>query len=78
MKMTLPEFISEHGDAEFAALVEEPIRTVQSWRRRERMPRPGKARKIIRIANGRLDLASIYGCAEAAEDEEVTPVKRAG
>lgn len=61
MKMTLPEFITELGDAEFARRTRTPIRTVQSWRRRERMPRPSQAQGIIRIADGRLDFEGIYG-----------------
>lgn len=74
MKMTLPEFIIEQGDAEFAQLVDARLRTVQSWRRRERMPRPVQARKIIQIAAGRLDLDSIYGC----EDAPATDLQEAG
>lgn len=68
MKMTLPEFISELGDAEFARLVKAPIRTVQSWRRRERMPRPEQAREIIQLSDGRLDFEAVYGSVDASDD----------
>ncbi|ODT97285.1 MAG: hypothetical protein ABS82_01135 [Rhodanobacter sp. SCN 67-45] len=61
MKMTLPEFITELGDAEFAHRTSTPIRTVQSWRRRERVPRPSQAQEIIRLFGDRLDFEGIYG-----------------
>lgn len=61
MKITLPEFIAEIGDIEFSRRLKTPVRTVQSWRRRERRPRPTQAQEIIRLANGRLDFEAIYG-----------------
>lgn len=59
--MTLPDFIAELGDEEAARLLDAPLRTVQSWRRRERKPRPAQAARIIAAAEGRLDYAGIYG-----------------
>lgn len=38
-----------------------PLRTVQSWRRRERMPRPEQAREIVKLAGGRVTFEGIYG-----------------
>jgi len=62
----LPELIAEVGDAEFARLVSAPVRTVQSWRRRERLPRPEQARKIVRQWAGQITLDGIYGIEAAA------------
>lgn len=61
MILLLPQLIAEIGDAEFAALHSIPVRTVQSWRRRERLPRPEQARAIVRLANGRISFDGIYG-----------------
>lgn len=61
MKITLSEFIAEIGDVEFSRRFKTPVRTVQSWRRRERRPRPAQAQELIRLANGRLDFTAIYG-----------------
>ena len=66
MKITLPEFIAEIGDVEISQQLKTPLRTVQSWRRRERRPRPAQAQELIRISNGRLDFDSIYAAVEAA------------
>lgn len=71
MKITLAEFISELGDAEFSRRLKTPIRTVQSWRRRERLPRPAQAQEIIELAAGRLDFESIYGQPTTAQLNEV-------
>lgn len=60
MKKTLPEFIAALGDAAAAELFGVPERTVASWRRRERIPRPALARRIIDAASGELDMDSIY------------------
>jgi hypothetical protein len=64
---TLPEFIAELGDSEAARLFGVPERTVQSWRRRERFPRPAMASRIIDVAGGRLNMGGIY--AVPADDE---------
>lgn len=67
MSLSLPQLIAQFGDAEFADLLGAPIRTVQSWRRRERLPRPEQAREIVRLAGGRITFDGIYG--EPANDD---------
>ena len=74
MGMSLPDFITEFGDAEFAEALGAPVRTVQSWRRRERLPRPEQAREIVRLGAGRIDFDGIYG--ESANDD--APAVQAG
>lgn len=59
--MTLSKLISDMGDAAAAALFGVKLRTVQSWRRRERYPRPEMAWKIVEKAGGRVDYAGIFG-----------------
>jgi hypothetical protein len=66
MKISLPEFIAELGDDEISSRMRTPVRTVQSWRRRERRPRPAQAEELIRISEGRLNFDSIYGPANTA------------
>lgn len=52
-------FLAETGDRQAAALLKVKERTVKSWRRGERMPRPEAARDIVtRIP---ITLADIYG-----------------
>lgn len=60
MYKTLPEFITEIGDAEAARLFQAPMRTIQSWRRRERTPRPAQAPMIIEASGGRVTYEGIY------------------
>lgn len=45
--MTLVEFIEETGDEACSQLWGVELRTVQSWRRRERTPRRRKASLIV-------------------------------
>jgi hypothetical protein len=62
MKTTLPQFIAEMGDAEISRRLNgTPIRTIQSWRRRERRPRLAQAQELINLSDGRLDFQAIYG-----------------
>ena|SRR6185312_13038514 len=61
MTKTLPELIAELGDEAAAALFRTKLRTVQSWRRRERYPRPGKAKELVDLSDGRLSFAGIFG-----------------
>lgn len=58
--MTLPDFIAEIGDDKASEIFMVPKRTVQSWRRRERCPRPSKASEIIAATGGRVAYAGIY------------------
>lgn len=61
MKQSLASFIAEVGDEKAADLFGVKLRTVESWRRGERTPRPKQAQQIIAAADGRLDFQSIYG-----------------
>lgn len=62
MKTTLPQFIAEIGEAEISRRLNgTPIRTIQSWRRRERRPRLAQAQELIDVSDGRLDFQAIYG-----------------
>lgn len=57
---TLSDWIEDLGDAAAAELFGVTLRRVQSWRRGERLPRPGKAKDLIELSNGRLDYSGIY------------------
>lgn len=59
-RMNLPSYIEKVGDEVAAGLFEAEVRTVQSWRRRERVPRPAKAREIVFKTNGEVSFAEIY------------------
>lgn len=58
--MNLRDFLKELGDSEAADLLDVPQRTVASWRRGERIPRPHQAARIVRLTHGRVDYAGIY------------------
>lgn len=58
--MTLVEFITQHGDERCAELFEVEVRTVASWRRGERSPRPDKALEIVAKAGGQVSMDGIY------------------
>ena len=64
--MNLPEFLRELGDERAADAIGVKARTVGSWRRGERMPRPAHARCIILLSDGRLDFSSIYSGEKSA------------
>ena len=73
MHKTLPDFITEIGDAEAARLFRAPMRTIQSWRRRERTPRPSQATMIIEASGGRVTYEGIYAQpADTSANGEVT------
>lgn len=59
--MDLKTFIEKHGDDECAKLFGSPVRTVASWRRKERTPRPKKAYEIVRLTGGEVSIDGIYG-----------------
>lgn len=61
MNLSLPDFIAEIGDERAAELFDVTVRTAQSWRRRERYPRPIQARLIVARSDGRVDYAGIFG-----------------
>lgn len=66
MKTSLPEYIARVGDVAAANLFGVKRRTVESWRRGERVPRPSQANKIVRLTGGEVDFSSIYRKQEAA------------
>lgn len=59
--MTLSAFIRELGDQAAADLFGVKVRTVQSWRRLERYPRPEQSWVIVAKSEGRVDYAGIFG-----------------
>ena len=73
MSTPLPEYIAEMGDEAFMQMVGVPLRTVQSWRRRERRPRPEQAREIVKLAGGRVTFEGIYGPVPGAGAQEAEP-----
>ena len=65
MAISLPEFIESVGDECAAQLFRAKLRTVQSWRRRERYPRADQARRIVEVTEGRVDFSGIFAEARA-------------
>lgn len=61
MSKSLPEFIADVGAEEAARLFNVKQRTAESWKRRERYPRPAKAPEIIEASGGIVDYEGIYG-----------------
>lgn len=62
--MCFTQYIAEHGDAECAERWGVKARTVASWRRRERLPRPEQARVIVAETRGQVSMEDIYSLAE--------------
>jgi len=58
--MTLIEYIRREGDLSCAVLFGVKLRTIGSWRRRERQPRPTQARRIVEATGGAVTMAEIY------------------
>ncbi|MGL5484548.1 MAG: hypothetical protein ACRDC7_21900, partial [Aeromonas veronii] len=53
--------IDEHGGpAQAAEVIKENARTVWSWYRGEKLPKPATAQKLIRLSKGALDFNRIY------------------
>lgn len=46
--MKLSEYISQQGDEKCAKLFGVPVRTIRSWRLKERRPRPAQAAVIVK------------------------------
>lgn len=59
--MSLPDYILKVGDEAAAASFGVKVRTVQSWRRRDRYPRVEQAREIVRLTRGEVDFSGIFG-----------------
>jgi hypothetical protein len=64
--MNLPQYIEQLGDKAAAKLFETEIRTVQSWRRRERIPRKAKADFIVK--HSPLTYEDIYSVERKTEE----------
>lgn len=58
--MDLPSFIDELGISEAAKVLKTSYSAAAMWRRRERVPRPEKARDIEKRTKGRVTVAEIY------------------
>lgn len=69
--MTLTDLLIELGDSAAAELFGVKVRTIQSWRRGERYPRPEQAWVIVARSEGRVDYAGIYGPSTPAANEPV-------
>lgn len=63
--MTLKDFIESLGPNEAARLFGVKRRTVDSWRRGERAPRPAKAKEIVNLTGGVVTLSDCYEVSEA-------------
>lgn len=59
--LSLVDFIHALGDEQAAAVLGVKPRTVQSWRRAERMPRTRDIPLLIERSGGRLTHASFFG-----------------
>jgi hypothetical protein len=68
--MGFVEFIRLHGDEACAVRWGVQTRTVASWRRHERMPRPAQARRIVSETAGMVSMQDIYGVAAACDQKE--------
>ena len=58
--MELKQYIQENGDNKCAELFNVKPRTVASWRRGERHPRPEQANQIVSATNGVVTMNGIY------------------
>lgn len=60
MTLTLCQYIVEVGDQAAVKAFGVKLRTVQSWRRGERVPRPSQVPRIIAGSGGRVGPSGIY------------------
>lgn len=58
-RLSLPEYIQQVGDEAASILFGVKRRTVESWRRKERHPRPEQARLIVKKSP--VTMEGIYG-----------------
>ena len=58
--MELKKYIQVNGDEKCAQLFNVKPRTVASWRRGERYPRPEQANLIVTATNGEVTMTGIY------------------
>lgn len=61
--MKFKTYIQQHGDEKCAQIFNVKPRTVASWRRGERYPRPEQARNIVEKTFGEVTLSDIYEAA---------------
>ena len=66
--MNLRDFLKEIGDNTAAKLIGVKPRTIASWRRGERFPRPDQVARILRASKGRVDYKGIYSKPGPAPD----------
>lgn len=59
--MNLSTYIQKNGDTYCAKLFNVTRRTIASWRRAERVPRPEKAIEIVAATKGKIDVSGMYG-----------------
>ncbi len=64
--MKLNEYLIKTGDEPVAQALCVKVRTVASWRRGERIPRPEQALRLVDFAGGELTLADIYAAQSEA------------
>lgn len=57
--MNLPAYIEAHGDEKAAAIFGVKERTVASWRRGERWPRPATWREVVEKSGGKVTLSDL-------------------
>ncbi len=62
--MKLSEYIANQGDERCGELFGVKVRTIGSWRRGERTPRPAQARKIVEATSGVVTMSEIYAAEE--------------
>lgn len=67
---SLSEFIASMGDEAFSRQFDVKERTVASWRRGERIPRPIQARRLVEKSGGDLTMAMIYSAAGVVENQK--------
>lgn len=63
--MKLKAYIEWKGDEFCAELFGVKLRTIGSWRRGERIPRPHLANEIVRLTKGKVQLEDIYVAEDA-------------
>lgn len=69
--MDLRTYLKAAGDETVAARIGVKPRTVASWRRGERMPRPDQARRLVDLSDGALTWSDVYAPpAPATQPEE--------
>jgi DNA-binding transcriptional regulator YdaS (Cro superfamily) len=63
--MDLKTYLKQMGDSEAARLFGVKPRTILSWRRGERRPRPSQAARIVEVTQGEVSYEGIYAALPA-------------